>query len=228
MGNTDRIVILLDECRHLGIRVLPPDINQSEADFTVTPEGIRFGLAAVKNVGRSAIDIIVGARGEGEPFTTIFELCDRTDLKSVNKRVLESLIYAGALDSMEGHRAQLLAGVEAAMAVGQKLQRDRNTGQTSLLRILETQGEQNGISRQLPYADEWSLMEKLAHERDILGFYSSGHPLSRHRREIDAFTTTSIAEAKRMKDGKQVVVAGIVSCLKTSRARWNRFSSVIP
>ncbi len=211
MGNTDRIVILLDECRHLGIRVLPPDINQSEADFTVTPEGIRFGLAAVKNVGRSAIDIIVKAREDGGPFTTIFELCDRTDLKSVNKRVLESLIFAGALDSMAGHRAQLLAGVEAAMAVGQKLQRDRNTGQTSLLKVLETQGEQNGISRQLPYADEWSLMEKLGHERDVLGFYSSGHPLSRHRREIDAFTTTSIAEAKRMKDGKQVVVAGVIS-----------------
>ncbi len=210
MGDTDRIVILLDECRRMGINVLSPDMNQSQADFTVTPDGIRFGLAAIKNVGRSAIESIVEVRNKGGPFTTIFGLCERVDLRSVNKRVLESLTYAGALDSLEGHRAQILAAIESALGVGQKTQRDRSTGQTSLLKILETKGEDNGIARRLPYADEWSLLEKLTHERNVLGFYCSGHPLSRYKREVDAFTTTSIAAAKRMGDGKRVVIAGIV------------------
>jgi DNA polymerase-3 subunit alpha len=211
MGNTDRIVILLDECRRMGIRVHPPDINQSAADFTVNHEGIRFGLAAIKNVGRSAIESIVETRKETGPFKTVFGLCEKVDLKSINKRMLESLVFAGALDSLQGHRAQMLAGIESALSVGQRSQRDKNTGQTSLLRILETKGEKTGIERKLPEVEEWSLLEKLARERDVLGFYSSGHPLSRYKREIDAFTTAPIAETKLMAHGKRVVVAGIVS-----------------
>ncbi len=211
MGNTDRIVILLDECRHMGILVHPPDINQSAADFTVNHEGIRFGLAAIKNVGRSAIESIVETRKGTGPFKTVFELCEKVNLKSINKRMLESLVFAGALDSLQGHRAQMLAGIESAMSVGQRSQRDKNTGQTSLLRILETKGEKTGMERKLPEVEEWSLLERLARERDVLGFYSSGHPLSRYKREIDAFTTAPIAETKRMAHGKRVVVAGIVS-----------------
>lgn len=211
IGNTDRIVILMDECRRMGIKVLPPDINRSEADFKVIDGGIQFGLAAIKNVGRSAIESITEARARSGAFKTIFGVCEKIDLRSVNKRVLESLVRAGALDPLKGHRAQLLAAIEAAMGVGQKMQRDRRTGQTSLLRILETKGEENGITRHLPHVDEWSLLEKLGHEREVLGFYCSGHPLSRYRREVDAFTTTSIAEAKRMADGKRVVLAGIIS-----------------
>jgi DNA polymerase-3 subunit alpha len=211
IGNTDRIVILLDECRRMGIRVHPPDINQSDADFTVNHEGIRFGLAAIKNVGRSAIQSIVNTRNETGPFKTVFELCEKVDLKSINKRMLESLVFSGALDSLKGHRAQLLAGIESAMSVGQKSQRDKNTGQTSLLRILETKGEKTGIERKLPQIEEWSLLETLSRERDVLGFYCSGHPLSRYKREIDAFTTAPIAETKRMAHGKRVVVAGIVA-----------------
>jgi DNA polymerase-3 subunit alpha len=210
MGNTDRIVILMDECRRMGMKVLPPDINESGADFNVIDEGIRFGMAAIKNVGRSAIESITEARDKGGPFKTIFEVCERVDLRSVNKRVLESLVRAGALDALEGHRAQLMAAAESAMGVGQKVQRDRSTGQTSLLSILETKGEENGMARYLPYAEEWSLLEKLAHEREVLGFYCSGHPLSRYRREVDAFTTTSIAEARHTADGRQVVIAGII------------------
>jgi DNA polymerase-3 subunit alpha len=211
IGNTDRIVILLDECRAMGIQVMPPDINESAADFTVTDEGIRFGLTAIKNVGRAGIDSIIEAREKGGSFESVFDLCGRVDLKSINRRMLEALVCAGALDSLEGHRAQILAGIEAALSVGQKVQRDRSTGQTSLLKILETQGERTGIERRLPYAEEWSLLEKLSREREVLGFYCSGHPLSRYRREVDAFTTFSLAEAKRAADGKRVVVAGIIA-----------------
>jgi DNA polymerase-3 subunit alpha len=211
ISNTDRIVILLDECRRMGITVLPPDINQSSADFTVNHEGIRFGLAAIKNVGRSAIESIMETRYRGGPFKTVFDLCERVDSKCINKRMLESLVYAGALDSLKGHRAQILAGIESAMSVGQKSQRDRSTGQTSLLSILETRGEKTGIERKLPEVEEWSLLDKLARERDVLGFYCSGHPLSRYKREMDAFTTGSIVEIKKLPHGKRVVVAGIVT-----------------
>jgi DNA polymerase-3 subunit alpha len=211
IGNTDRIVVLLDECRRMGIRVHPPDINQSTADFIVNHEGIRFGLAAIKNVGRSAIESIVETRQRSGPFKTVFELCEKVDLRSINKRMLESLVFAGALDSLRGHRAQLLAGIESAMSVGQRSQRDKDTGQTSLLRILETKGEKAGIERRLPEVEEWSLLETLARERDVLGFYCSGHPLSRYKREIDAFTTAPIVDAKRLPHGKRVVVAGIVA-----------------
>jgi DNA polymerase-3 subunit alpha len=211
MGNTDRVVILLDECRRMGINVLPPDINQSDVGFRVNHEGIRFGLAAIKNVGRSAIESIMETRRKGGPFKTVFDLCERVDLKSVNKRMLESLVFAGAMDSLKGHRAQLLAGIESAMSVGQRSQRDRTAGQTSLLKILETKGEKTGIERRLPDVEEWSLLEKLGRERDVLGFYCSGHPLSRYRREIDAFTTASIAETRRMAHGRRVVVAGVIA-----------------
>jgi DNA polymerase-3 subunit alpha len=210
IGNTDRVVILLDECRRMGINVLPPDINESDADFTVNHEGIRFGLAAIKNVGRSAIESIMETRSRGGPFKTVFDLCERVDPKNINKRMLESLVFAGALDSLKGHRAQMLAGIESAMSVGQKSQRDKSTGQTSLLKILETKGEKTGIERKLPAVEEWSLLDKLAREREVLGFYCSGHPLSRYKREIDAFTTASISETKRMSHGNRVVLAGIV------------------
>jgi DNA polymerase-3 subunit alpha len=211
IGNTDRVVTLLEETRRMGIRVLPPDVNQSDFDFRVTDEGIRFGLQATKNVGRAAIDAIVRAREKHGPITSIFELCEWVDPGSVNKRVLESLIMAGALDSLKGHRAQLMAAVETAMSVGARTQRDQSSGQTSLLAVLQETGEENGIQRELPHTPEWSEMTRLSHEKEVLGFYCSGHPLSRFEREIDWFTTASLDRARSLRDGARVVVAGIIS-----------------
>ena len=211
IGNTDRVVTLLDETRRMGIKVLPPDINESHPDFRVTGEGIRFGLQAIKNVGRAAIDAVVRAREKHGPITSIFELCEWVDPGGLNKRVLESLVMAGALDSLKGHRAQLLASVETAMSAGAKTQRDRSSGQTSLLTVLEDHGEENGIERKLPHTPEWSDMTKLTHEKEVLGFYCSGHPLSRFKREISWFATASLDKAMGMRDGDRVVVAGIVS-----------------
>ena len=223
MASTDRIVILLEECKRMGIQVLAPSANQSDADFKVEEGGIRFGLAAIKNVGRSAIDSIVEARKAHGPFRTIFDLCERIDLRAVNKRVIESLAYAGALDCLEGHRGQSFAAIETAMAVGQKAQKDRTTGQTSLLKILETQGDSRGIERTQPQVEEWSLMEKLGHEREVLGFYCSGHPLYRFERELHAFATSTIAEVKTMQEGRRVIVGGVVSGGKTIPGKNVRF-----
>jgi len=228
MASTDRIVILLEECRRMGIQVLPPSVNESEADFRVEAGGIRFGLGAIKNVGISAIESAVAARRSGGAFKTVFDLCERIDLRSVNKRVLESLVYAGAMDCLEGHRAQLLTAVETAMAVGQRTQRDRTTGQTSLLMILETQGEKRGIERRLPPVEEWSLLEKLAREREVLGFYCSGHPLSRFERELHTFTSCTIAEAKALPDARRVMVGGVVAGGKTVMGRDGKKIRFVP
>jgi DNA polymerase-3 subunit alpha len=211
IGNTDRVVTLLEETRRMGIRVLPPDINESYPDFRVTDDGIRFGLAAVKNVGRSAIDAIVKAREKHGPIGTLFELCEWVDPGSLNKRVLESLIMAGALDSLRGHRAQLLASVETAMSVGSRAQKEKSSGQTSLLAVLQDHGEENGIERTLPSEPEWTEMQKLSQEKEVLGFYCSGHPLKRFQDEISWFTTASLDEARGLPGGERVVVAGIIS-----------------
>jgi DNA polymerase-3 subunit alpha len=211
IGNTDRVVTLLEETRRMGIKVLPPDVNESYHDFRVTDEGIRFGLQAVKNVGRAAIDAIVRAREKHGPPGSIFEVCERVSPGSLNKRVLESLIMAGALDSLKGHRAQLMAAVETAMSVGAKSQRDRSAGQTSLLAVLVDHGEENGIERSLPPVPEWSDIAKLNHEKEVLGFYCSGHPLSRFENEIRWFATATLDRAREMRDGDRVIVAGIIS-----------------
>jgi DNA polymerase III subunit alpha len=228
MASTDRIVILLEECRRMGIQVLPPSANESESDFKVEAAGIRFGLGAIKNVGLAAIESIVAARSSGGLFNSVFDLCERIDLRSVNKRVLESLVYAGALDCLGGHRAQLLAALETAMSVGQKTQRDRTTGQTSLLMILETQGERRGMERKLPGVEEWSLLEKLAREREVLGFYCSGHPLSRFERELHTFTSCTLAEAKSLPDGRRVMVGGVVAGGKTVIGRDGKKIRFVP
>jgi DNA polymerase-3 subunit alpha len=228
MANTDRVVILMEECKRMGITVLPPDVNQSNADFKVEENGIRFGLAAVKNAGRSAIEAIVAAREAGGPFATIFDLCERVDLRAVNKRVLESLAYAGALDCLEGHRAQIYAATETAMEVGQKAQKDRTAGQTSLLVMLEDSGERIGIERRLPQVEEWSLLDKLSREREVLGFYCSGHPLHRFERELHAFATSTIADVKTAPDGRRVVVGGVVAGGKTILGRDGKKIRFVP
>lgn len=207
--NTDRICVLLEECRRMGIDVLPPDVNESEVDFTPGEASIRFGLGAIKNVGKAAIESIVGARKSGGKFKSIFDLCERVDLRCVNKRVLESLIFSGALDSLAGHRAQLHAAVEIALSVGQHAQKESRSGQMSLLTVFSNAGNSD-IERKLPDVAEWSLMEKLAHEREVLGFYCSDHPLSRYKLETEYFTTAKIADVREMKDREQVTVAGIV------------------
>ena len=228
MASTDRIVILLEECRRMGIAVLPPSVNESEADFKVEQGGIRFGLAAIKNAGRAAIDSMVEARRRGGPFKTIFDFCERVDLRAVNRRVIESLAYAGAFDCMQGHRSQVHAAIERAMAVGQKVQKDITAGQTSLLAILEGSGSDKGIERSLPAVEEWALLEKLGHEREVLGFYCSGHPLHPFELEMRAFTTATLAEAKSMPDGKRVVVAGVVAGGKTILGRDGKKIRFVP
>ncbi|MFQ6093738.1 MAG: DNA polymerase III subunit alpha, partial [bacterium] len=205
MDNTDRIVVLMEECRRMSIEVLPPDVNESYARFRVTNTGLRFGLGAIKNVGLGAIDSLVKARGEGGAFTSLYDFCQRVDLRLVNKRVIESLIQAGAMDSLKGHRPQLMAVVEQAIEAAQAYQNDRLRGQTSFFEVAD------GFAttfQSLPEVPEWPASETLAKEKEVLGFYLSGHPLAKYEEEIKSFSTHSVSSLKAAKDGEGVTLGG--------------------
>lgn len=215
MDNSDRIVALINECRRMGIRVLAPDVNEGHVEFRATQRGdIQFGLGAIKNVGRAAIASITIARRQHGSFEDLFDLTSRADLRLVNRRVLESLVAAGALDALHGHRAGQMAGVPAALEFGQRTQRERESGQTSLLSDLDGAPGAVARPRKLPDAERWSDSEILVREKEVLGFYITGHPLARYEREIKEFATASVGELPEMEDGETARVGGIVTHVK--------------
>jgi DNA polymerase-3 subunit alpha len=196
----------------MEIPVLPPDVNESAVTFTPTEDGIRFGLAAIKNVGEGAAQSIVESRIEHGPSTTLFEFCDRLDLRAVNRRVVESLIASGALDTPEGHRAQQLAGLELALKNAQKTQEDRERGQISLFDLGNGVNEIEQLN--LPEAEEWTEMEALTRERELLGFYVSSHPLHSYARDLKAFARP-LAELPEQGDGMHMRVGGLITRIST-------------
>jgi DNA polymerase-3 subunit alpha len=218
-ANTDRMVSYIGECRAMGIDVLPPDCNQSEMYFTVVGQHIRFGLAAIKNVGEGAVEAILSARAKGGPFRSLFEFCERVDLRAVNRRVVESFIKSGSFDSLERRRAALLAAIDRAMEAGQKQQRDREQGQASLLGMLGS--AEPGAPRapeRLPDVADWPEGERLAYEKESLGFFITGHPLERYRDEVAQWanaTTGSLPQAGE----KEVTVGGIVTALRLLKTK---------
>ncbi len=214
MQSTSDITMLTDECRKLGIDVLPPDINESYADFSVKDGKIRFGMAAIKNVGRGAVDAFVEERNANGPFKTIFDVCERVESKQTNKKTLEGCVYAGALDSLSGHRAQQFAAIEAAIQYGNQQQQQREMGQSSLF------GDDSGQSSAaqqppLPNVPPWTQAEMLANEKSVLGFYISGHPLEGMRSDVKTLSTVSLGETTPDIDGQIVRVCGIISALRT-------------
>ncbi len=213
MDNTDKVIKNIAEVRSMGISVLPPDINASERTFTVDEEQIRFGLGAVKGVGTSALEAIIQVRRE-KPFTSLQDFCERVDLRKVNKKVVEALIKCGAFDSLDGKRSQFLAAYEECMDVGQRLQREQQSGQESLFgssEIISFGG--NGYGH-LPQIEEWDEKTLLAYEKEALGFYVSGHPLERYRDAINHFATCEISALGERRDKEQVRICGIVSGIK--------------
>jgi DNA polymerase-3 subunit alpha len=210
IGDTDNVVKYINEARDLGLQILPPDVNESGYKFTVVGDDrIRFGLGAVRNVGRSAIDSIIAARRD-RPIATIYELCERVDLRSCNKRVLEALIFAGALDGL-GHRAQLAAALDGAMQSASLVQQERSSGQGSLFGSLGDDGEASSrphIVPALPAVKPLSESERLQREKEILGFYISGHPLEPFRAECELLASHRVADLGHWTD--QPVAVGCV------------------
>ncbi|BDV43566.1 DNA-directed DNA polymerase [Geotalea uraniireducens] len=215
MGNSDKVVKNIADCREMGIEVLPPDINASDLSFRVLGNSIRFGLGAVKNVGESAIEAIIEARGDG-PFKEMFDFCERVDLRKVNKRVVESLIKCGAFDSTGGRRAQLMAALEDAMAIGQKIQQEKESAQVSLFgteEIVRSNGNGRG-GHQLPEIPEWDDKLLLNLEKEALGFFITGHPLGRYESEIKRFASTDTASLDELSDKAEIRLCGVVAGLK--------------
>src|SRR6202790_1045809 len=224
-GSTDDVVKYINECREMGIAVEAPDINVSDANFTPHGESIRFGLAAVKNVGGNAIESIVAARKKLGRFKTIFEFCENVDLRLLNKRVLESLIKSGAMDSM-GRRAQLMAVLDKAMEQAQKAQRDAESGQHGLFGVFQ-QEDSEAHNDKLPNIPDWDEHTRLAAEKEILGFFISGHPLQKYKDKLTDLQALSIEDIAGMtrSTGKDetIVTAGIISNVRVLKSKRGEF-----
>ena len=213
MGNTDKVVKNIYDCREMGIDLLPPDINESDLSFRVTGKSIRFGLGAIKNVGESAILSIIEARQEGR-FTDIFNFCERVDLRKVNKRVMEALVKSGAFDSTGEKRSILFAVLEDAAAYGQRIQDERGSAQVSLFGTAElANGNGNGACR-LPDIREWDDKTRLNFEKESLGFYITGHPLGRYQADMKRFSSHDTASISELSDKTEVRLCGVVSAYK--------------
>ena len=219
VGDTDRIVVLVEEARRMGIEVHPPDVNRSESAFTLEGNGVRFGLTAVKNVGKGSVEAIVTARQTGGPFLSIWDLCRRVDPKSINKRVIESLVLAGGCDSLGGDRAQLFESVAGAIGRSQDLARGQSRDQVALF------GAEHAIEAlepPLPDIPSWPLHDRLSKEREVLGFYFSDHPLSPFRTLIESRRLPDTAKIREARDGQEITFIGMVSAIKTIADRNGR------
>jgi DNA polymerase-3 subunit alpha len=214
IGNSDRVVTLMDECKRMGVDILPPDVNESMGKFKVVDSKIRFGMEAVKNVGHGAIEAIVEARERLGRFKSLFEFCAEVDLGAVNRRVIESLIQAGAFDSVSKRRSQLMASLDLATNYGQAFQEDRKKGQTSLFDVV---GDAEAVQiPKLPQVPEWPISEILSKEKDMLGFYVSGHPLTRYEEELKTFVTRNTQSIEEAKDGEELYIGGVITHVKTN------------
>src|SRR5437870_5506430 len=219
-GNQDKVVKYINECRDMGIAIQPPDIDSSDVHFTPTKDGIRFGLAAIKNVGETAITSIVASK----PFESLFDFCERVDLRTVNKRVIESLVKAGAFDSVETNRSLLYANIDRAVDWGQRKQREREIGQAGLFGMTTMVGNRkNGLDS----ADPWPEGLKLKHEKETLGFYITGHPLRKYAQEVKTYGNATTGVLSEKPSGFDVAIGGLVSALRVMRTKKGDLMGIV-
>ncbi|HUS06749.1 MAG TPA: DNA polymerase III subunit alpha [Bryobacteraceae bacterium] len=214
-GNTAKVVKYIFECREMGIKVLPPDVNKSGKDFTPDGDAIRFGLCAIKNVGAAAVDSIIASRLEHGEHRTLYQFCENVDLTAVNRRMIESLIKAGAMDSLEGSRSQLMAAIDSAMETGARTLRDRLSGQTGLFAAV--MAEEGHTEKPLPNTPDWTEQQKLSYEKELLGFYVTGHPLNEHLDKVKELATHNSETMEGLQKGNEVTLCGIITGIQRKR-----------
>ncbi len=222
MGNTDKMVGYFTECRELGIPILQPDVNESQKNFTTVEGGIRFGLAAIKNVGGHAIESIIANREQDGPFLSFFDFCCRNDLQKINKRVVEGFIKVGAFDSSGAKRAQLMAVMEQTLETAGAIQQERAIGQTSLFDVVEegTSSSDHHVSAQsLPPIEEWHQDQILQFERELTGFYITAHPLAQHAETIRLLATHTTSTLHEAQEGREVKLCGVVGGIKAATTK---------
>jgi len=226
-GNTEKAVKYIHEARGMGITVLPPDVNTSDVDFTPLGEQIRFGLRAIKNVGENTVRGILEARQKLGKFHSIFELCDSVasggcapgDPRLLNRRVLESLVKAGALDSLGARRAQLYSVIDRAMERGQRIQRESASTQHGLFVSGSGASAHQPFQPELPDVEEWPEYELLANEFATLGFYISGHPLDKYSARLKELKAVELAAMEGRRNGEDVAIGALVSSIRPMRSR---------
>ena len=219
MGNTDKVVDYIGECRDMGIGVLPPDINESFVDFTVVYDEnhdhkkdsgvIRFGLAAVKGVGEKAVEQVIEAREKVGRFKSLFHFCENVDLRAVNKQVMEALIKAGSFDNLGGSRAQMMAALESAMQTGASMQADRASGQMNFFG--GGFGGEDLDTKSLPDVAPWPEPQMLQYEKEVLGFFVTSNPLSKHADMIDIYSSANTGQLNSKWQGREVVIGGMIT-----------------
>ena len=215
MGDTDKVIKNLAECRGKDIEVLAPDVNESRSDFTPVGDKIRFGLAGVKNVGEKAVEVILESRTKDGAFESLFDFCRRVDMTAVNRRVIESLIKCGAFDATQVSRARMAGALDDAMKVGQAYQRDQASHQIDIFSMLGTPAKGGKKPGDIyPQVTEWSAQESLAFEKEALGFYITGHPLDKFERALSRIASGTIAAMKEKAQAGEVKAGGVVSALK--------------
>ncbi|BAV33857.1 DNA polymerase III subunit alpha [Sulfuricaulis limicola] len=216
MDKTDKVVTMMAECRDMKLNILPPDINRCEYHFVPVDDGtILYGLGAIKGLGAAAIEAILQERHREGPFRDLFDFCQRIDLRKVNRRVLESLIKAGALDGLGTHRAALMASLNAALAAADQHSRNLEAGQSDIFGATAAAPTEAHVYETVA---EWSEEQRLDGERDTLGLYLTGHPIARYAEELKAITDATIAEIKPSSDST-LVVAGLVVAQRTMQTR---------
>jgi DNA polymerase-3 subunit alpha len=224
MGSQDKTIKNIAECRAMGIEILPPDVNESQADFSVVDGKIRFGLAAVKNVGLKAVELVIEERDRHGPFGDLLDFCRRVDGSKVNRRVLEGLIQCGAFDFTGEYRSRLFAGLDDALRI---CGANHDPNQLNIFGSLAFQNGGAGGLLELPDIPEWSKAERLTREKEGLGFYITGHPLDSFKQEIDRFATCLVQDLPTRKDRGQVKIAGVVEGLKLKRTKRGEKMAVI-
>jgi len=219
VDTTDKIVKYIAECRDMGIEVLPPDVNESWRDFTIVDDRIRFGLAAIKNVGTGSIESILAERERGGAYRSLFDFCRRVDLRRVNKRVLESLIKSGAFDFTKASRAQMILALDDAVDRAQSFQKARESKQLGIFAQSEEENPEGSEQKDLPEVEEWPENQLLAFEKEAVGFYITSHPLARFEKEIKLHTHEDTMSILTKHNGSEVTICGVASSVKEIQTR---------
>ena len=226
MSDSTRILTLVDECRRKGIELKAPDVNRSNWKFTIEDGAIRIGMGAVRNVGQGAVEILTNTRSQGGAYKDLFDLATRVPAGAINKRVLESLVAAGAADAFGSHRARLFAGASVALDHAATVHRDQASGQSSLF------GDDSGglgvaVAPPLPDVPEWTNREAGAKEKEVLGFYFSEHPLEHLRADIEKVATHGIGSVLELGDGADVRVVGLVGEIKQLTTKAGKLIAMV-
>jgi DNA polymerase-3 subunit alpha len=227
-GNTTKVVRYINECRDRKIEILPPALSFSDLNFTPSGEAIRFGLGAIKNVGAGAVDAIVKARQEHGAFHSIYHFCEKVDMSAVNRRVIESLIKSGAMDELPGTRSQKMAALDAAIESSLRAAKDRNSGQSGLFGdLFATPGDSTANEAELPKVPDWDAQQKLQGEKEMIGFYVTGHPLDRYRDKISDLSSYNTAKLDGLERGAEIKICGLLTGIQRKRNQkgelWSAF-----